>query len=134
MADSFERPVDQASLDALRTQLAQTGTGITAQIQAMGTRLQEAQRSETARARQAPVAGRSTATVVPELRQEVEAVQAQVVSYERLNALIAQRIELEKKAASTVSTARNTQRAAGATAAPAVIAGVTGSSGASLDV
>lgn len=97
MSDSFERPQDQANFDALKAQLSQVDAQLTARIDAAARTLKEAQRSETTRTRAEP--GRVSETALPSLEKEVAAVNAQVVSYKELNALIAERIKLEERAA-----------------------------------
>jgi hypothetical protein len=132
MTDNFQDPQVQAQLDALRSQLTSMDVQIVQKIDQAFRNLQQAQRSETARGRQAPVSARSPATALPSLQQEVQAVNEQVVSYERLNLLIAERNRLEARAAGTVSTARLSARSAGVAPVPVGVATV--SSGTSVDM
>ena len=127
MSDSFLNPEDQANLDALKSQLSRLDADIrtaTDSIAAEAAALREQRRSTGGRT---TGEARSTETALPSLEKEVEAINQQVVSYERLNQLIADRIQLEARAAAAVRkttdatvTSGTTSAAAGAATAAAV--------------
>lgn len=118
MANEFQNSPIQASLEGLKSQLSQMDVQIVERIDTAFRQLQEAQRTQVARGRETG-GSRSTATALPELKAEQEAVDAQVVSYKELNELIAQRIKLETQAASA---AKKTADATNSTSADASVA------------
>ena len=92
--------------------------------------LREQRAKGTVQRAEGAAGSRSTASAVPYLQQEVEAINAQVISYEKLNSLIAERIGLERQAAAaaqntalaTSGGAAETGVATRATVAPATAA------------
>lgn len=132
MSDSFLDPRDQANLDALKQRLSSLDAEIrtaseTIAAEASALREQQGRRQSTARAEGAS-GRRSTASAAPYLQQELEAINEQVVSYERLNQLISERIGLERQAATA---ARAT--AVATTAAPAAAARAAGAAPATVE-
>jgi hypothetical protein len=130
MADTFSNPGDQAQLDQLLARLQTLDAEVKAMSEQMAREfaaVRAERRSGQYAARAEGAAGtRSTASAAPILEQEVKAIDQQVVSYTKLNELIAQRIELEKAAATA---AKETAIASGAAAGGAGASGAAGAAG-----
>lgn len=113
MADGFQNPQDQAALEAIKAKLTQLDAEFKTaaqQIMAESAALREQRRGAQVTSRSTGSTTRAQDTATAALRVQREVLDAEVLSYERLNQQIERRIALENQAAASV------RKAAAATA------------------